>query len=188
MARIGTVEKSLSSKRLHEFCARLAKLPNLTLERMRAEARTLGIELSHGAASRFKNGSFQKFLEKLNRVREFSQQVRAMREGGSELADAESDALMEDVFAFVARREDEEGRLDLKSVKELVGILSKMRSGDHRERELAAKLKEYERRAADWERKEAERKAALAALSKDSMGRKITPEFIDEVQRAMGLK
>lgn len=178
MARIGTVEKGLSSEDLHKFCAHLASLPNLTLETMRAEAAKLGIELSHGAASRFKNGTFGRFLEKLKAVREFSQQIKALRDGGSNISDAANEVLLEDIFAFVSKRADDKDKLELKDVKELVGIISKMRAGDHRERDsdareklLEAQLAEYKRREEEWQRKEREReeakRAAIEAVSAD---------------------
>ena len=62
-----------------------------------------------------------------------------------------------------------------------------MQSGEHRRRELVAKLKEYERKEAEYLRKEEERKKALEAISNTSIGEKITPEFIQDVQKAMGL-
>ena len=52
MARKGTVESSLSAEALHEFCEKLAALPNLTLRRMQDEAKKLGITLSRSAAGR----------------------------------------------------------------------------------------------------------------------------------------
>lgn len=194
MARLGTVEKGLSSKDLHKFCAHLASLPNLTLETMRAEAAKLGIELSHGAASRFKNGTFGRFLEKLAAVREFSQQIKALREGGSNISDAANEVLLEDIFAFVSKRADAEDKIELKDVKELVGIISKMRAGDHRERAadareklLEAQLAEYKRREAEWQRRDAEReeakKRSLAALQS---GGGLSDEALAKIESILG--
>lgn len=50
-----------------------------------------------------------------------------------------------------------------------------------------AQIKILENKLADFERKEIERKEALKALSEKSVGKKITAEFIDEVQKTMGL-
>lgn len=66
-------------------------------------------------------------------------------------------------------------------------IISRLRSGDHRQRELSAKLKLLEAQIAENERREEERRAALKAISKKSVGKEITPEFLNEVQKAMGL-
>ncbi len=182
MARKGTVESSLSAEALHDFCERLASLPNLTLEKMRDEAKKIGITLSHGAAGRFANGAFAEHLRRLQRAREFNEQVQAFNASGiaGSLADTAAATILQDICDNLASGEY--------NISKMAQAVATLQAGEHRRRELAERLKEYERRAADWERKEAERKAALAALSEKSVGKKITPEFIDEVQKTMGLK
>lgn len=75
MARKGTVESALSAEDLHAFCEKLAAVPNLTLRRMQTEAEKLGIRLSRSAAGRFAGGTFAEHLRRLQRAREFTEQV-----------------------------------------------------------------------------------------------------------------
>lgn len=82
MARKGTVESSLSAEALHEFCEKLAALPNLTLRRMQDEAKKLGITLSRSAAGRFAGGTFAEHLRRLQRAREFAEQVESFNASG----------------------------------------------------------------------------------------------------------
>ncbi len=63
------------------------------------------------------------------------------------------------------------------------------------DRRLAAQLEKSKAQVeilkseiAEIKRKVAEREAALLALAKKSQGKNITPEFLDEIQREMGLK
>lgn len=166
MARIGTVEKSLSADELHEFCKHLASLPNLTLETMREEAAKLGIELSHGAASRFKNGTFAAHLDHLRRAKELVMQIEQFggADAGASIADAGATVLMQQVYDTLTSGEP----IDFDTFSK---IISRLRSGDHRLRELNAKLAEYKRREEEWQRREAEReeakKAAIEAVSAD---------------------
>lgn len=183
MARKGTVEQSLSAEQLHDFCTTLAGTPNLTLKVMQTEAAKLGIELSHSAAGRFKSGTFAAHIEHLRKAKELAMQIEEF--GGADsagsLADAGAAVLMQQVYDALTSGDN----LDFDTFSK---IIARLRTGDHRQRELNAKLREYERKESEWERKESERRTALAAIAETSSGKEITPEFIEEVQKAMGLK
>ena len=184
MARIGTVEKTLSATALHDFCDRLAKMPKLTLATMQAEAAKLGIELSHSAAGRFKNGTFAAHLEHLKKAKELALEIEAFggSDAGASLADAGATVLMQKVYDALTAKD---GVIDFDTFSK---IIARLRSGDHSQKALNAKLAEYKRKEAEWQRKENERKSALAAISENAKGKKITSEFLEEVQKAMGLK
>ena len=102
-------------------------------------------------------------------------------DAGASIADAGATVLMQQVYDTLTSGEP----IDFDTFSK---IISRLRSGDHRLRELNAKLAEYKRREEEWQRIEAERKAALAEIARKARGRKITPEFLDELQREMGLK
>lgn len=182
MARIGTVEKSLSADELHEFCKHLASLPNLTLETMREEAAKLGIELSHGAASRFKNGTFAAHLDHLRRAKELVMQIEQFggADAGASIADAGATVLMQQVYDTLTSGEP----IDFDTFSK---IISRLRSGDHRLRELNAKLAEYKRREEEWQRREAEReetkKRSLAALHS---GGGLSDEALAKIESILG--
>lgn len=182
MARLGTVEKSLSADELHEFCKRLASLPNLTLETMREEAAKLGIELSHSAASRFKNGTFAAHLDHLRRAKELVMQIEQFggADAGASIADAGATVLMQQVYDTLTSGEP----IDFDTFSK---IISRLRSGDHRLRELNAKLAEYKRREADWQREKAERDATKAELAKAVSKRGIGADVLREIEEKLKL-
>ena len=152
MARKGTVENALSPKALHDFCEHLASLPKLTLAKMQTEAKKLGITLSHSAAGRFANGTFAEHLRKLQRAREFAEQVEAFNAEGvsGSLADTAAATVLQEICDLMASGEEY-------NITKIAQAIATLQSGEHRRRELVAKLKEYERKEAEWQRKEAER-------------------------------
>lgn len=182
MAR-SKIEMSLSETELQAFCNKLAGTPHLTLETVRAEAAKLGISVSLMAAKTFRDGAYSAHLDKYRKARELAQQLREMGNDNAagSLADAGAAILMQQVYDELTSG----GQIDFDTFSK---IIARLRSGDHQQQALIVKLRESERKNLDWERKEQERKAALAALSEKSVGKKITPEFIDEVQKTMGLK
>lgn len=161
MARKGTVESSLSAEALHDFCEKLASLPNLTLEKMRAQAKKIGITLSHGAAGRFANGTFAEHLRRLQRAREFNEQVQAFNASGiaGSLADTAAATILQDILDNLASGEY--------NISKMAQAVATLQAGEHRRRELTERLKEYERREADWQRKERERKSAKKKTMED---------------------
>lgn len=182
MARKGTVESSLSAEALHEFCEKLAALPNLTLRRMQDEAKKLGITLSRSAAGRFAGGTFAEHLRRLQRAREFAEQVESFNASGmaGSLADTAAATVLQEICDLMASGEEY-------NITKIAQAISTLQAGEHRRRELSAKLKEYERRAAEWERKEKEREAAKAELAKAISKRGIGEDVLREIEEKIRL-
>ena len=162
MARKGTVEKALSANELHDFCERLAAMPNLTLGKMQKEAKKLGITLSHSAAGRFANGTFAEHLRRLKRAREFADQVEAFNASGAagSLADTAAATILQDICDLMASGEEY-------NISKIAQAVSTLQAGEHRRRELSAKLRESELRVEKLEREKAEREAAKEKALKD---------------------
>ncbi len=175
------IESRMSATELQEFCRELANTQNLTLKRLQELAAARGISISLMGAKRFKDGAFAAHLEHLRKARELAEQIAEFGniDSGS-LADAGAAILMQQVYDELTNGE----KIDFDTFSK---IISRLRSGDHRQRELSARLKLLEAQIAENERREEERKAALKAITAESVGKEITPEFLNEVQRAMGL-
>lgn len=183
MARIGIVEKTLSATALHDFCDRLAKMPKLTLATMQAEAAKLGIELSHSAAGRFKNGTFAAHLEHLKKAKELALEIEAFggADAGASLADAGATVLMQKVYDALTAKD---GVIDFDTFSK---IIARLRSGDHSQKALNAKLAEYKRKEAEWRHREKERektkKRSLAALQS---GGGLSEEALAKIESILG--
>lgn len=183
MARRGTVENALSAKALHDFCEHLASLPNLTLATMQAEAKKLGIELSHSAAGRFANGTFAEHLRKLQRAREFAEQVEAFNAEGvsGSLADTAAATVLQEICDLMASGEEY-------NITKIAQAIATLQSGEHRRRELNAKLQILEQKIKEYERLETERAAAKkAAIEAISADRGYSKEQREEVVRQFKL-
>ena len=161
MARRGTVENALSAKALHDFCEHLASLPNLTLATMQKEAQKLGIALSHSAAGRFANGTFAEHLRKLQRAREFAEQVDAFNAEGvsGSLADTAAATVLQEICDLMASGAEY-------NVTKIAQAIATLQSGEHRRRELNAKLQLLEQKIKEYERRDREREERKAELSK----------------------
>ena len=148
------IECKMSANELREFYKTLADTPNLTLKRLQELAAKRGISISLMGAKRFKDGAFAAHLEHLRKARELAEQIAEFGniDSGS-LADAGAAILMQQVYDEITNGE----KIDFDTFSK---IISRLRSGDHRQRELSAKLKLLEAQIAENERREAERKAA----------------------------
>lgn len=154
MAR-SKIEMSLSETELQAFCNKLAGTPHLTLEKVKAEAAKLGINVSLMAAKTFRDGAYSAHLDKYRKARELAQQLRQIGNdnAASSLADAGAAILMQQVYDELTSG----GQIDFDTFSK---IISRLRTGDHRQRELTAKLKIAERRLAEIDAREAERESA----------------------------
>lgn len=182
MARKGTVESALSAEALHEFCEKLAALPNLTLRRMQAEAKKLGITLSRSAAGRFAGGTFAEHLRRLQRAREFAEQVESFNASGmaGSLADTAAATVLQEICDLMASGEEY-------NITKIAQAIATLQAGEHRRRELSAKLREYERRATEWERKEKEREEAKKkAIADIRNGGGLSDEALAKLEAQIG--
>lgn len=181
MAR-SKIEMSLSETELQAFCNKLAGTPHLTLETVRAEAAKLGISVSLMAAKTFRDGAYSAHLDKYRKARELAQQLREMGNDNAagSLADAGAAILMQQVYDELTSG----GQIDFDTFSK---IISRLRSGDHQQSELAAKLKEYERRATEWERKEKEREEAKRkAIADIRNGGGLSDEALAKLEAQIG--
>lgn len=179
MARRGTVEASLSAEDLHAFCERLAAVPDLTLRRMREEAGKLGIELSLSAAGRFAQGTFAKHLERLARAKEYHMRIQEFKGMSEDIADAAAAQILQDISDEIASGEY--------NISKMAQAVATLQASEQRRQELKAKLREYERRAAEWERREKEREAAKAELAKAISKRGLSENTLREIEEKIKL-
>lgn len=179
MARRGTVEASLSAEDLHAFCERLAAVPDLTLRRMREEAGKLGIELSLSAAGRFAQGTFAKHLERLARAKEYHMRIQEFKGMSEDIADAAAAQILQDISDEIASGEY--------NISKMAQTVATLQASEQRRQELKAKLREYERRAAEWERREKEREAAKAELAKAISKRGLSENTLREIEEKIKL-
>lgn len=179
MARKGTVEASLSAEDLHAFCERLAAVPDLTLRRMREEAGKLGIELSLSAAGRFAQGTFAKHLERLARAKEYHMRIQEFKGMSEDIADAAAAQILQDISDEIASGEY--------NISKMAQAVATLQASEQRRQELKAKLREYERRAAEWERREKEREAAKAELAKAISKRGLSENTLREIEEKIKL-
>lgn len=151
MAR-SKIEMAMSENDLQDFCKTLANTPNLTLKRLQSMAEKRGIKVSLMGAKTFRDGAFAEHLRKLERGREFMEQARQYQEIGlsGALADTAAATILQEICDLMASG----GEYNITKVAQAVASLQ---AGEHRRKELVAKLKEYERKEAQWQRKEAER-------------------------------
>lgn len=166
MAR-SKIEMAMSENDLQDFCKTLANTPNLTLKRLQSMAEKRGIKVSLMGAKTFRDGAFAEHLRKLERGREFMEQARQYQEIGlsGALADTAAATILQEICDLMASG----GEYNITKVAQAVASLQ---AGEHRRKELVAKLKEYERKEIEWQRREAEReenkKKAVASLKKGS--------------------
>ena len=154
------IETSLSEDALQDFCKTLAATPNLTLKKLQSMAAERGIEVSLMGARTFRDGAFKEHLERLRKARDLARQVAEFNnsDAAGTLADAGAAVLMQKVFDEMTA-----GAVD---VDVLSKIIARWRSGDHRQRELNAKLQLMEKQIAEYERRDREREERKAELSK----------------------
>ena len=164
MAR-SKIEMAMSENDLQEFCKSLANTPNLTLKKLQSIAEKRGIKVSLMGAKTFRDGAFAEHLRKLERGREFMEQARQYQEMGlsGALADTAAATILQEICDLMASG----GEYNITKVAQAVASLH---AGEHRRKELVAKLKEYERKEIEWQRKEQEReekkKQAMNSLKK----------------------
>jgi hypothetical protein len=155
------IAQALTVEQLDKFVRELAALPGSerNLEAIKAKAATLGIEISLMSATSFRDVTFKRHLDRLEKAQALATQVASMQQqgAGNTLADATAAMLSQQVFDLVDALGDDE--LDLKKAGSIAFILSKIRQGDVSARGLELKVKEYER-------KERERLEKIAALQK----------------------
>ena len=179
MARKGTVEASLSAEDLHAFCEKLAGIPNLTLRRMQSEAEKLGITLSHSAAGRFAQGTFAKHLERLARAREYHMRIQEFKGMSEDIADAAAAQILQDISDEIASGEY--------NISKMAQAVATLQASERKRLELKAKLREYERREAEWRRIEKEREAAKSELSTAISKRGIGEDVLREIEEKIKL-
>jgi len=187
MAARSKVAKTLSANALQGFCALCAETPNLTLQTMCDLAKERGIDISISAAARFRDGPFSTYLKKISAARDLARNVAELNsaESAGTLADAAASVLMQDVFETMLSGTDDDGKIDYDTLSK---IISRLRIGDHRLRELTAKLKEYERREEDYKRERAERDAAkTATIGELNSTPGITPEARENLIKKLKL-
>ena len=154
-------------------------MPDLTLRRMREEAGKLGIELSLSAAGRFAQGTFAKHLERLARAKEYHMRIQEFKGMSEDIADAAAAQILQDISDEIASGEY--------NISKMAQAVATLQASEQRRQELKAKLREYERRAAEWERREKEREAAKAELAKAISKRGLSENTLREIEEKIKL-
>lgn len=162
--RPGAIELSLTPEQVQDFCAALMQEKGITGLRIQALVKErFGVDVGKAAAYTFKGRVFENYRAKLAKRSEVSAFIaaHAAPEDGARIADAASSELAQVFFDFMMTSgaeldlTDEDGR---EAANTLSLALSRLRRGDHTQRQLEAKLVELE----------AKNKTALATLTDES--------------------
>lgn len=140
------IAKELTVEQLSDFVAELAALPgkDRTLRAIAAAADRRGIKISLESAKSFRNTTFRRHLDRLERAQQLATQVASMQTTGTgaTLADAGAAMLSQQVFDLIDELGDE--TLDLKKAGQVAFILSKIRQGDVASSALQLRIKSLE--------------------------------------------
>jgi hypothetical protein len=204
------IEKELTEAQKTEFCARLYALTgkDRELAGIQRLAADYGITISHMSASRFRDGPYRRYLEKLERGRDTADALVAAVRGGSHPLDAIEEATVLELQDHLTSGE----KIDIEwVVKQLVKLRTSisMRDESRRkqadlERRLAESEKKieianaqlrlanersekHERERLVWEETRAKAKAALEAASAPAARKGITAETLRKAQEALKL-
>ena len=175
------IESALSETELQDFCNRLANTPELTLKKLQSMAAEVGIEVSLMGAKTFRDGAFSEHIEKMRRAKDLALQLREVgnADAAGSIADAGALVLMQQVYDSLTKGDE----VDYDTFSK---IIARLRSGDHRLREVNAKLRESELRIEKFEREKAEREAAKkAAQERISKKGGISPEAMEEIDELL---
>jgi Protein of unknown function (DUF3486) len=180
-----TIARELTVDELDKFIKELAALPGKrrTLAAIQKKAAALGIEVSLMSAKSFRDTTFQRHLDRLQKANQLATQVAAMQQegAGNTLADASAAILSQQIFDLLDELGD--STLDLKKAGSIAFIISKIRQGDTAARALELKVKEYERKEAE----RAEKKAAFVkTLDKEQKRGGITKETRKLIDQELG--
>jgi len=145
--------KNLTAEGLIEFFEACSKEKGLTLESIQELASERGIEISLMSAKNFRDNAWANYTAKLQRANEASAQIQALLGEGSVNSFADASATMLGQMVFDILMSGDKG-VDINGLSKIV---ARLRSGDHRQRELEMKI-------ADYERAEAERQKQVEAL------------------------
>lgn len=172
--------KNLTAEGLTEFFEACSKEKGLTLERIQELASQRGIEISLMSAKNFRDNAWATYTSKLQRANEASAQIQTLLEEGSVNSFADASATMLGQMVFDILMSGDKG-LDINGLSKIV---ARLRSGDHRQRELEMKIAEYERAEAE-RKKQVEALKAKTARAKEGGG--LSEERLKEIEEAINL-
>jgi transcriptional regulator with XRE-family HTH domain len=179
------IARALSAEELDAFCARLAKEKGLTGARIQELAAELGVEIGQSAAYEFRNKEFEPWLAKLSKRRQLALfiQERSRPEDVATLADASAGELSQALFEFMTGAENADA-LDLgtpegrKAANQLSLMIARIRQGDHRLRDLEARLTQMRD----------EREKAVAALDELAGSKGISAAAEQKIREAFNFR
>lgn len=96
-----------------------------------------------------------------------------------DIADAAAAQILQDISDEIASGEY--------NISKMAQAVATLQASEQRRQELKAKLREYERRAAEWERREKEREAAKAELAKAISKRGLSENTLREIEEKIKL-
>jgi len=174
------IVKNLNSEELEEFIKECAQTPGLTLEKIQGLAKKYGIQISLMSAKNFRDNALKKWRAGLEKAKEVSKQIKDLVESGAVtcFTDASSTVIAQMVFSSLM---EGGGNLDLNTLSK---IIARLRTGDHRLRELEMKVAEFEQEAAERQAK-VDALKAQAAKAKDGGG--LTEETLQQIEEAINL-
>lgn len=177
------IETSLTPAQLQQFFHRCGELRGTKLRDIQDLADEFGIDISLMSARSFKQGAFSEYLEALQGKREQAEAIAEIAKHGLSLTDAAAVKLAVKINDDLDR--DEELSIDDKNSYSLA--ISRLRTGDQRGKVLEAKLREYERKEAEWAEQRARAAQAKAALETVKARGGLTKETLARIEEAAGL-
>ena len=139
------IESNLSPQELDEFNEQLNQTAGPTLEKIQEMAAERGIQISLMSAKNFRDKNFETYRNRIRRAAVLADQIEEFNDAdsGKTLADASAALLSQEVFDMIASaRFGGEGEIDINTLSK---IISRLRTGDQRAKELQMKVDEFER-------------------------------------------
>jgi hypothetical protein len=136
MSNRNKIAQSMSAEQLVEFIAKCAKTPKLTLSKLQAMAKEIGIDVSLMGAKSFRDTTFAAHMDRLRKAQETALQMQELTAGGATINDAAASLLSQQVFDLIA-----EDGLDADSASKIV---KRLRDSDTRVRSLQHMVEKYQ--------------------------------------------
>lgn len=184
------IEDKLSPEAVEAFCAELYKSPGgKKLRVIRELAAKHGLKISDMAATSFRDGPLDDYIEKLKAKSERAQRVAAYAREGVSMTEAASIRLQESVFDKLMSGDVDDLTAEERNVYSL--IIERARLGDQRGAKLSADLKLRDEQIAKLQSEAKDRAdraaAAKAALEGVKSKGGLTPETLKRIEEAAGL-
>lgn len=161
------IAQSLTVEELDAFITRLAAKPGKerTLAAIQHLAAEMGITISLMSAKAFRDTTFERRLQAIERAKNVAQQVAAIEQGGTTMADASASLLSKHIFEQLVDATDEDSAAEI-DVEALSLAVSRLRRGNQQGQLVAAALEKAQAQIKEYEARENDRAQKAVAAEK----------------------